>query len=99
MRLGAGQSSRHDLAILLNEILERIDILVIHLLNMRCREAAEFFTLEQRILLFALFFELEFVFIEFFAECHFWLLLICWGRSSAMLNSVPQYLKFPLYEI
>lgn len=74
MRFGARQTGRHDLAVFLNEIFQGIDIFVINLFNVGYREAAEFFALEQRILLFA--FVFVFVLVEFFTKCHFRLLYI-----------------------
>ena len=72
MRTCASQTSRHDLAILLNEIFQRIDIFVVNLLYVSDGEAAKLFTFKQWILLFTLFFQLAFI--EFFSECHLWLL-------------------------
>src|SRR5690606_33524276 len=49
--LRAGQASGDDLAVLLDEITQGVEILVVDLFNARCREAAELAALEQRILL------------------------------------------------
>ena len=51
VRLRTGQASRHDLAVFLDEIAQRVDILVVDLLNVFGREAAELAALEKRILL------------------------------------------------
>ena len=51
MRLRAGQASRHDLAVFLDEVAQRLDILVVDLLNVFSREAAELLALEKGILL------------------------------------------------
>ena len=51
MRLRTGQASRHDLAVFLDEIAQRVDILVVDLFNVFSREAAELAALEKRILL------------------------------------------------
>src|SRR5690606_41347638 len=58
--LGAGQASRDDLAVLLDEIAQGVEILVVDLFHAGCREAAELAALEQRILLgkLALFLEI-----------------------------------------
>jgi len=73
VRTGTCQTCRHDLAVFLYEVLERIHVLVIHLLYVGHGEAAEFLALEQRILLFTLF--LEFALVEFFYRMPFcWLL-------------------------
>src|SRR5690606_35246134 len=49
--LGTGQASGDDLAVLLDEIAQSVEILVIDLFNASCREAAELATLEQGVLL------------------------------------------------
>jgi hypothetical protein len=46
--LGAGQTSRHDLGVFLDEFLQDIHILVVDLFDLFCREAAELAALEQR---------------------------------------------------
>ncbi len=68
MRACTGQSRRHDLAVFLDEVLQRVDILVVHLLHLRYGEAAKLLALEQRVLLLTFFFELALV--ELFAKCH-----------------------------
>src|SRR5450830_1501594 len=90
VRLGAGQTCWHDLAVFLNEILERVDVFVVDLFNVSGREAAELLTFEQRILLLALFFQLELVFVELFTECHVRLLYLngCTVRDSTKINDV-----------
>ena len=45
------QASRHNLAVFLDEVAKCVDIFVIDLVNMINCEAAEFFTLEKRVLL------------------------------------------------
>src|SRR3989442_14298390 len=45
--LRAGDPRRHDLAVLLDEILEDVDVLVVDLLDLLGREAAELAALEQ----------------------------------------------------
>src|SRR6184192_3523816 len=47
MRLRAGDPRRHDLAVLLNEILEDVDVLVVDLLHLLRGEPAELAALEQ----------------------------------------------------
>src|SRR5438067_9007220 len=47
VRLRAGDSRRHDLAVLLNEILENVGVLVVDLLHLFSGEAAELAALEQ----------------------------------------------------
>ena len=76
VRLGAGQTCRHDLAVFLDEVFQGVNVLVVNLLNSSCGEAAEFLALEQWVLLLALFFQLELVLVEFFTECNFWLLYL-----------------------
>src|SRR5690606_36102260 len=49
--LGTGQASGDDLAVLLDEIAQGVEILVIDLFYASCREAAELATLEQGVLL------------------------------------------------
>src|SRR6185503_8943845 len=46
-RLGAGDARRHDLAVLLHEVLEDVDVLIIDLLDVLRGEAAELLALEQ----------------------------------------------------
>ena len=87
VRLGAGQTCRHDFAVFLDEILERVDVLVINLLYACCSEAAEFLALEQRILLFTLVF--HFVLVESFTECHLGLLKINYVKYEAF--AVPVF--------
>lgn len=43
--------ARHDLAVFLDEILERVDVLVVDRFNAFGREAAELLALEERVLL------------------------------------------------
>ena len=74
MCLGSCQTCWHDLAVFLDEIFQGIDIFVIDLLYACSGEAAEFFTFEQRILLFAFIF--VFVLVKFFTKCHFRLLYV-----------------------
>jgi hypothetical protein len=76
VRLGTGQACWHDLAVFLDEVLQGVDVFVVDLFNVCCGEAAEFLTLEQWVLLFALFFKLELVLVEFFTECHLRLLYL-----------------------
>ena len=76
VRLGAGQTCWHDLAVFLDEVFQRVDVLVVDLFYVCGGEAAEFLTLEQWVLLFALFFKLELVFVELFTECHLRLLYL-----------------------
>src|SRR5258706_16133070 len=51
VRLGSRQPRRNDLAVFGNEVAQRVDILVVDLLDALGREAAELLALEQRILL------------------------------------------------
>src|SRR5512135_792114 len=54
MRLRARDPRRHDLAVLLDEILEDVDVLVVDFLHFLCGEAAKLATLEQIVAAFAL---------------------------------------------
>jgi hypothetical protein len=54
VRLGAGQTCWHDLAVFLDEVLQGVDVFVVNLFNASGGEAAELLALEQRVLLFAL---------------------------------------------
>src|SRR5438067_2669258 len=47
VRLRAGDPRRHDLAVLLDEVLEDVDVLVVDLLHLFGGEAAELAALEQ----------------------------------------------------
>src|SRR5262249_45060392 len=49
MRLRAGDARRHDLAVLLHEVLEHVDVLVVDLLDAFGGEPAELLALEQRV--------------------------------------------------
>ena len=51
MSLRTRQTSRHDLAVFLDEVAQRFDILVVDLFDVFSREAAELLALEKRILL------------------------------------------------
>ena len=51
MRLRTREASRHDLAVFLDEVAKRFDILVVDLFDVFSREAAELLALEKRILL------------------------------------------------
>jgi len=51
MRLGAGQTRRRDLAVLADEVSQRVDVLVVDLLDLLGGEAAELLALEKRVLL------------------------------------------------
>src|SRR5690606_10327909 len=62
VRLGAGQPGRDDLAVFLDEIAQRVEILVVDLLDAGGGEAAELAALEQRVLL------VEFAFLFAFSE-------------------------------
>ena len=53
MRLRSRNARRHDLAVLLDEILEDVDVLVIDFLHLFRGEAAELAALEQIITAFA----------------------------------------------
>ena len=79
VRLGAGQTCRHDLAVVLDEVLQGVDVFVVNLFHVCSGEAAELLALEQRVLLFALLFKLSFVFVELFTECHLRLLYLKGG--------------------
>src|SRR5581483_8202402 len=46
-RLRAGDARRHDLAVLLHEVLQDVDVLVVDLLDVLGGEAAELLALEQ----------------------------------------------------
>src|SRR5512132_3058766 len=48
-RLRAGDARRHDLAVLLDEILQNVDVLVVDLLDAFGGEAAELLALEQSV--------------------------------------------------
>src|SRR5690348_624270 len=60
--LGAGDPRRHDLAVLLDEVLQDVDILVIDLLDALGGKAAELLALEQVVPALALFAILAFTF-------------------------------------
>jgi len=64
MCFGTCQTSGHNLAVFLNEVLQSVDILIIDLLNASGGEAAEFLALEEWVLLLTLL--LKFALIEFF---------------------------------
>ena len=49
MSLRARQTSRHDLAVFLDEVLERVDVLVVDRFNAFGRKAAELLALEERV--------------------------------------------------
>ena len=51
MRLRPGQTGRHDLAVFLDEIAQRIDVLVVDLFDVFSREAAELLAFEESALL------------------------------------------------
>lgn len=51
MGLGTSQTSRNDLAVFLDKVAQRIEILVVDLINTGSRETAELATFKQRILL------------------------------------------------
>src|SRR5512139_1918291 len=53
VRLRAGQAGRRDLAVLADEVAQRLDVLVVDLVDFLRGEAAEALALEQRILLVA----------------------------------------------
>src|SRR5687768_6310523 len=76
--LGSRQPGRRDLAVLADEIAQRIHVLVIDLLDLLDREAAEPLALEQRILLVlaARALALTFEFTSSCSECHLRLRLL-----------------------
>src|SRR5512139_2655965 len=53
VRLRAGQAGRRDLAVFADEVTQRLDVLVVDLVDLLSGEAAEALALEQRILLVA----------------------------------------------
>nr|GEU28419.1 hypothetical protein [Tanacetum cinerariifolium] len=76
VRLGAGQTCWHDLAVFLDEVFQGVYVFVVHLFYAGGGEAAELLALEQWVLLLTLFFKLELVFVELFTECHVRLLYL-----------------------
>ena len=67
MRLGSGQAGRHDLAVFLNEITQRIDVLVVDHFDVFGREAAELLALKESALLVAA----ARLALTFCTKCHF----------------------------
>src|SRR5437868_7754196 len=84
MRLGASQTSRRDLAVVADEVLQGVQILVVDLIHASHGEAAEALALEQRVLLL----EALLVFVVTFDECHDSILYECFTSSDVKDESL-----------
>src|SRR5690606_1834987 len=88
VRFGTCQAGGNDLSVFLNEITQRVEILVIDLFNIGGCETAELATFEQRILL------REFAFFLAFFEVSHNVPLVCPGHARTV-NSLCLVFRMP----